>query len=166
MVFTDPIYGRREFFGVPREQPQPVCGVYTFIPGEEKAVLLTGDFDQPNGLCVSPDERLLYVNDTARMHIRRFTFDGDAVRNGTVFAVVQGEGDGAPDGMKIDEAGHIVCTGPGGLHFFAPEGACLGVLRTPARVANFTWGDEDLRTLYLCAGASLLSVRMRIGGRG
>ena len=68
--------------------------------------------------------------------------------------------------MKIDEAGHIVCTGPGGLHFFAPEGACLGVLRTPARVANFTWGDEDLRTLYLCAGASLLSVRMRIGGRG
>ena len=52
--------------------------------------------------------------------------------------------------MKIDDPGHIVCTGPGGLHFFAPEGACLGVLRTPARVANFTWGDEDLRTLYLC----------------
>ena len=166
VVFTDPIYGRREFFGVPRDQPQPVCGVYTFIPGEEKPVLLTGDFDQPNGLCVSPDERLLYVNDTARMHIRRFTFDGDAVRDGTVFAVVEGEGDGAPDGMKIGEAGHIVCTGPGGLHFFTPEGVCLGVLRTPARVANFTWGDEDLRTLYLCAGASLLSVRMRIGGRG
>lgn len=166
VVFTDPIYGRREFFGVPREQPQPVCGVYTFMPGEEKAVLLTGDFDQPNGLCVSPDERLLYVNDTVRMNIRRFTFDRDAVRDGTVFATVQGEGDGAPDGMKIDEAGHIVCTGPGGLHFFTPEGVCLGVLRTPARVANFTWGDEDLRTLYLCAGSSLLSLRMRVGGRG
>ena len=165
VVFTDPIYGRREFFGVPRDQPQPVCGVYTFVPGEEKATLLVGDFDQPNGLCVSPDERLLYVNDTTRMHIRRFTFDGDSVRDGTVFADVQGDGDGAPDGMKIGEAGHIVCTGPGGLHFFTPEGVCLGVLRTPARVANFTWGDEDLRTLYLCAGQSLLSLRMRIGGR-
>jgi gluconolactonase len=165
VVFTDPIFGRREYFGILREQPQPVCGVYTFIPGEEKAIRLAGDFDQPNGLCVSPDERLLYVNDTARMHIRRFTFGRDTLRDGIVFALVQGEGDGAPDGMKIGEAGHIVCTGPGGLHFFTPEGMCLGVLRTPARVANFTWGDEDLRTLYLCAGSSLLSLRMKIGGR-
>lgn len=166
IVFTDPIFGRREYYGIPREQPQPVCGVYTFIPGEEKAVRLAGDFDQPNGLCVSPDERLLYVNDTVRMNIRRFAFDQDSVRDGTVFAQVEGEGDGAPDGMKINAAGHVVCTGPGGLHFFTPEGVCLGVLRTPARVANFTWGGADLRTLYLCAGSLLLSLDMRVGGRG
>lgn len=166
IIFTDPIYGRREYFGIPREQPQPVCGVYTFMPGEDKAVRLSGDFDQPNGLCLSPDERLLYVNDTVRMHIRRFDFDRESVTDGAVFATVEGEGDGAPDGMKIDGSGNIVCTGPGGLHFFTPEGVCLGVLRTPAKVANFTWGGEGLRTLYMCAGSSLLSVQMRKGGRG
>jgi gluconolactonase len=165
VVFTDPIFGRREYFGVPREQPQPVCGVYTFVPDEGKAIRLADDFDQPNGLCVSPDERLLYVNDTVRMHIRRFTFDRESVADGTVFAPVEGDGDGAPDGMKIDESGNIVCTGPGGLHYFTPEGVCLGVLRTPARVANFTWGDDDLRTLYMCAGSSLLSLRVKSGGR-
>jgi gluconolactonase len=165
VVFTDPIYGRREYYGIPREQSQPTCGVYTFVPGEDEAIRLAGDFDQPNGLCVSPDESLLYVNDTVRMHIRCFAFDRKAVREGTVFATVEGEGDGAPDGMKIDEAGNIVCTGPGGLHFFTPEGLCLGVLRTPARVANFTWGDEDLRTLYMCAGSSLLGLRVKCGGR-
>lgn len=165
VVFTDPIFGRREYFGIPREQPQPVCGVYTFVPDEGKAVRLADDFDQPNGLCVSPDERLLYVNDTVRMHIRRFTFDRESVTDGTVFATVEGDGDGAPDGMKIDESGNIVCTGPGGLHYFTPDGICLGVLRTPARVANFTWGDPDLRTLYLCAGSLLLSLRVKVGGR-
>jgi gluconolactonase len=165
VVFTDPIFGRREFFGISRDQPQPVCGVYTFLPGDDKAIKLSGDFEQPNGLCLSSDERLLYVNDTARMHIRRFDFNGDSVSDGNVFAVVEGEGEGAPDGMKIDESGNIVCTGPGGLHFFTPEGGCLGVLRTPARVANFTWGDADLRTLYMCAGTALLSLRVKRDGR-
>ena len=95
---------------------------------------LTGDFDQPNGLCVSPDERLLYVNDTARMHIRRFTFDGDAVRNGTVFAVVEGEGGNGPrrDEDRRKKPATSLCTGPGGLHFFTPElraWGCCGRLR-------------------------------------
>lgn len=165
IIFTDPIFGRREYFGIPREQPQPVCGVYTFTPGDDKAVRLSGDFDQPNGLCLSPDERLLYVNDTVRMHIRRFNFDRESVTDGAVFATVEGDGEGAPDGMKIDASGNVVCTGPGGLHFFTPAGVCLGVLRTPARVANFTWGGDGLRTLYLCAGSSLLSVAMKKGGR-
>ncbi len=165
IIFTDPIFGRREYFGIPREQAQPVCGVYTFMPGEDNAVRLAGDFDQPNGLCLSADERVLYVNDTVRMHIRRFSFDREWVTDGTVFAAVEGDGEGAPDGMKIDAAGNVVCTGPGGLHFFTPEGLCLGVLRTPKRVANFTWGGDGLQTLYLCAGSSLLSVVMRKGGR-
>ena len=68
---------------MPRDQPQPVCGVYTFIPREEKAVLLTGDFDQPNGLCVSPDAAAVRERHRAHAH-QRFTFDGDAVRDGTV----------------------------------------------------------------------------------
>lgn len=166
IIFTDPMAGRREYFGIPREQSQPCRGVYTFVPGEDKAVRLSDDFDVPNGLCLSPDEQLLYVNDTARMHIRRFNFDHESVTDGTVFATVEGEGNGAPDGMKIDACGNIVCTGPGGLHFFTPEGVCLGVLRTPAKVANFTWGGEGLQTLYMCAGSSLLRVQSRKGGRG
>ena len=59
----------------------------------------------------------------------------------------------------------IYCCGPGGIHVFAPDATCLGVLHTPEYVANFAWGDADYRSLYITASSSLYRVRTRIAGR-
>ena len=108
----------------------------------------------------------LFVNDTERGHIRVFEVQADGRLGGSrVWAAPAGEGEGAPDGMKIDAAGNLFCTGPGGIHVFAPDAACLGVIRLPEAAANFTWGDPDLCGLFVCASTSLYRVRLRTPGR-
>lgn len=165
VIFTDPTYGRQEFFGIPRPESQDVRAVYAVDPRTSELRRLCDGFDQPNGLCLTPDETGLYVNDTARMHIKKFTYRGGRAGDGVVWAELTGSGPGAPDGMKIGSAGHVFCTGPGGLHVLTADGTSLGVVRTPAPIANFAWGDDDLRTLYLCGEATLFRVRTRIPGR-
>jgi gluconolactonase len=93
------------------------------------------------------------------MHIRRFEVREDGVSGGEVWAVVEGDEPGVPDGMKVDAEGNLFCTGPGGLHVFTPSGQLLGVIRVPEVTANFNWGDADMRTLYICATTSLYSCR-------
>ena len=66
--------------------------------------------------------------------------------------------------MKLDSGGNLYCCGPGGLHVFSPEAGSLGVIRTPEVVANFTWGDDDLQSLFLTASSSLYRVRMKTPG--
>jgi gluconolactonase len=66
--------------------------------------------------------------------------------------------------MKLDSAGNVYCCGPGGLHVFDPSGATLGVVRTPEMVANFAFGDDDLRTLYITASSSLYRLRVKVPG--
>jgi gluconolactonase len=164
VLFTDPPYGRTAFGGIERPVPQPVQGVYAADPTSGTTSLLAGDFDRPNGLCLAEDETVLFVNDTERMHIRRFEIRGDTVVGGDVWAEVQGEGEGKPDGLKIDAAGNVFCTGPGGIYVFSGSGGLLGVIRVPESVANFNWGDPDLMTLYICASTSLYSLRMKVPG--
>jgi len=166
IYFTDPPYGRVEFYGVPRPQELTFQGVYRLEPDGGALTLLVDDFDRPNGLCFSPDERRLFVNDTNRGHIRVFDVGPNGtLTNGRVWAETQGEGKGVPDGMKIDSEGHLYCTGPGGIHVFDPEAACLGVIRVPEDTANFTWGDDDLRSLFIAASTSLYRVRVQVPGR-
>ena len=88
-----------------------------------------------------------------------------SVSGGEVWADVTGEGAGAPDGMKIDARGNLYCCGPGGLHVFAPDARCLGVIHVPEVVANFTWGETDLKSIFLTASTSLYRVRSRTAGR-
>lgn len=164
ILFTDPAYGRGAPYGVPREPELPFRGVYRVDPGAGELSLLADDFDGPHGLCLSADERYLFVNDTERRHIRRFGFDGRALTGGAVWAEVAGEGIGVPDGMKVDSAGNLYCTGPGGIHVFDAEATCLGVIRVPENPANFAWGEGDLRSLYICATASLYRCRTRLPG--
>lgn len=165
IYFTDPTYGRVEFYGVPREPELDFRGVYRIGP-DGALTLLADDFAQPNGLCFSADERLLFVNDTERQHVRVFDVAEDGtLSNSRIFAETTGEGDGAPDGMKIDRAGNLFTCGPGGIHVFTPGGDCLGVIRIPEPTANFTWGDLDLGTLYITASTSLYAIRLRIAGR-
>src|SRR5205823_3929338 len=134
IIFTDPTYGRMPGFGVEREQDLDFQGVYRIAPGDGDPQLLVDDFVQPNGLCFSPDESLLYVNDTDRAHIRVFDVgSGHSLSNGRVFADGIGEGDlakgGLVDGMKLDERGDVYVTGPEGIWVFDPEGQHLGTIR-------------------------------------
>jgi gluconolactonase len=162
--FTDPTYGRIEYFGVPREQDLDFQGVYRIAP-DGSLNLVADDFGQPNGICFSLDQRSLFINDKANGHIRRFeVMDDGTLSGGAVWAATVGDGAGAPDGMKIDSAGNLFCTGPGGVYVFAPGAAVLGVIHTLENTANFTWGDDDLKSLYLTASTSLYRIRTEIAG--
>jgi gluconolactonase len=166
ICFTDPTFGRMDYYGVPREPELAFRGVYRIDPGDGTLRLLADDFDQPNGLCFSLDETRLFVNDTMRRHIRVFDVKPDgSVSGGAVFAETVGEAPGAPDGMKIDSAGNLFSCGPGGIHVFDPGGACLGVILVPEPAANFTWGGADLRTLYITASSSLYRTSVAVPGR-
>jgi len=164
IVFTDPPYGRLLPAGIPRPFSQPVQGVYRVDPRGGSIERLADDFDRPNGLCFAGEESVLFVNDSARMHIRRFGVEGSGLTGGEVWAELKGSGKGAPDGMKVDSRGNLFCCGPGGVHVFSRDGRCLGVIQVPEEVANFNWGDDDLMTLYLCASTSLYSCRVLVPG--
>ena len=165
VYFSDPPYGRAEFYGVKREQELAFQGVYRAGADPRKAMLLLDDFDRPNGLCFSLDGRRLFVNDTARLHIRVFEVKGNGtLSGGQVWAETKGEGKGAPDGMKLDSAGNVYCCGPGGIHVFSPEAVDLGVIQVPEYTANFAWGARDLRTLFITASTSVYTIRTVVPG--
>jgi gluconolactonase len=171
ILFTDPTYGRMPGFGIERSQELDFQGVYRIPPGggQDDLQLLIDDFAQPNGLCFSPDESLLYVNDTTNAHIRVFDVGPDhQLSNGRVFAEGIGDGDlakgGLVDGMKLDERGNVYVTGPDGVWIFAPDGAHLGVIEVPESVGNVNWGGDDWRTLFIPASTSVYSVQMNVGG--
>jgi gluconolactonase len=165
IYFTDPPYGRAEFYGVKRDQELSFQGVYRVGADPRAPVLLVDDFDRPNGLCFSLDGRRLFINDTARQHIRVFdVLPNGTLAGGTLWAETRGEGKGAPDGMKLDSAGNVYCCGPGGIHVFSPEAVDLGVIKVPEYTANFAWGEGDLRALFITASTSVYKIRTVIPG--
>jgi len=171
IYFSDPTYGRSEFYGRPRPTELDFRGVYRVMPdlrgGKPHSLsLLADDFGQPNGLCFSADAKRLFVNDTERAHIRVFDLNADgSVGGGDVWAETVGEGQGAPDGMKSDMQGNVYCCGPGGIHVFTAQAECLGVIRVPEYTANFAWGDADGCSLYITASTSVYRIRTRVAGQ-
>jgi gluconolactonase len=165
IYFSDPTYGRVEHYGVPRETHLAYRGVYRVAPSGQPLTLLADDFGQPNGLCFSLDEKVLFVNDTDRQHIRAFDVQADGtLTGGRIWATTVGEGAGAPDGMKIDGAGNVYCCGPGGIHVFGPDATSLGVIKVPEYTANFCWGDDDLKSLFITASTSVYRIRVTTPG--
>jgi gluconolactonase len=170
IYFTDPWYGRMPVYGVERPRPLGFQGVYRIAPGGGEPQLLVERylFDQPNGVCFSPDERRLYVNDTEQTLIRVFDVAQDgSLSNSRMFAsgVRSSLEPGVPDGMKCDERGNIWVTAPGGVWIFGPNGDILGKIRVPELVSNLAWGGPDYRTLYLTATHSVYSVPTKVGPR-
>ena len=165
IYFTDPPYGREGTHGIPRQAQLEFNGVYRLTSADESLTLLTTALNRPNGLCFSLDESLLYVNDSPEYKIFVFDVEADGtLSGGRQFAETRGDGPGVPDGMKIDSAGNLYCCAQGGLHVFKPDGSYLGRLLTPMQIPNFTWGDEDLRSLYLTGATTLYRVRCQIPG--
>ena len=169
IYFSDPTYGRMDVFGNPREQQLDFQGVYRIPAGGGDVQLLADDFTQPNGLCFSPDEKTLYVNDSGVLHIRRFDVADDGTLSGGEVIL---DGIGSPDdfeagicdGMKCDEQGTIWVTGPGGVWIVAPDGEHLGTVEVPEHTGNLTWGGPSWDQLYVPSSTSLYRFQAKVAG--
>ncbi|MGI9364560.1 MAG: SMP-30/gluconolactonase/LRE family protein [Rhizobiaceae bacterium] len=166
--FTDPTFGRiRDDVGIPRDCELDFQGVYRLDP-DGSLVCVLDDFIQPNGLCLSLDETVLYVNDSADPCIRRFDISEDGSLSGDCrFVEITGEQEGrkwVPDGMKVSNCGHIFCNGPNGVHLLNGEGECLGVIRFPEKSTNFCFGGPERDKLFVTASSRLYCIQTKTNG--
>lgn len=165
IYFTDPPFAVRPFVaGTPRPPrwwtaPIPgkeleVNGVYRLAP-DGVLSLVADDFTLPNGLAFSPDERVLYINDSAHKHIRAFDVRSDGtLANGRVHLLMDSNDPGVADGLKVDQHGNVFCTGPGGVWVSRANGELLGRILLPEDPANLAWG-EDGSVLFFTARTSV-----------
>jgi gluconolactonase len=169
--FSDPWYGRMPVFGLERERELGWQGVFRIAPGggDPQLVVERDEYEQPNGLCFSPDESLLYINDTPKAWIKVYDVGSDgSLSNGRMFYEGVGTGDlekGIPDGMKCDEEGNIWVTGPGGVWVISSGGEHLGTIRVPENTGNLAWGGPDWHTLFIPSSTSLYAVKTKVGPR-
>ncbi len=165
LYFTDPPFGLPKFFDDPRKE-LPSSGVFRVAGG--KIQLLTTDLTGPNGLAFSPDEKLFYVDDwdVTKKVVMRYRVEPDGtLSHGEVFFDMTSEpGEQALDGMKIDQKGNLYVSGPGGVWIISPGAKHLGTIKAPELPANFAWGDDDGRTLYMTARTGLYRIRLKIPG--
>lgn len=160
IYFTDPPYGLKDLSAW---KELPFNGVYRISP-DNSLELLVDDFERPNGLAFSPDEKILYVDDTERHHIRCFDVlpDGN-ITNGRIFIELPPKAN-RPDGMKVDESGNVYSTGIAGISIINPEGRSLGQILVPEIPANLTFGGKDRKTLYITARTSIYRLRLNVAG--
>jgi gluconolactonase len=167
LYFTDPPYG------LPKQADDPTreldfCGVYR-VAKDGTVTLLTKEMTRPNGIAFSPDERTLYVaqSDPERAIWMAFPVQRDGtLGRGRVFhdaTSMVGKGPGLPDGLKVDRAGNLFATGPGGVYIFTPSGDLLGRIETGEKTANCAWGDDG-STLYMTADMYLCRIKTRTKG--
>jgi gluconolactonase len=164
IYFTDPWTSPL----APEQWDLTFAGVYRLSPDLGSVSLLVADFVLPNGLAFSPDESVLYINDTRRKHIRAF----ELLPNGTlakqtdrVFADLGGDEPGVPDGMKVDVEGNVYCGGAGGIWVIDPRGKKLGrIVHGAPATTNVAFGGDDWKTLYFTSRNHLGSVRLKIPG--
>jgi gluconolactonase len=163
VYFSDPMGN-----AVPDQTDLSYAGVYRVSPDLGTITLLVNDFLTPNGLAFSPDESVLYINDSRRRHIRAF----DMASNGTlarqtdrVFAELGGAEPGVPDGMKVDSAGNVYCGGSGGIWILDAKGKKLGrIVHGQPQTTNLAFGGADWKTLYFTNARFLGSVNLKIAG--
>jgi gluconolactonase len=164
IYFTDPWTSPN----APQQWDLTFSGVYRLTPDLGTLSLLVDDFALPNGLAFSPDEQVLYINDTRRGHIRAF----DLMPNGTlakasdrIFVDLRGAEPGVPDGMKVDIEGNVYCGGAGGIHITDKAGKRLGrVVHGAPATTNIAFGGDDWKTLYFTSRNHLGMVKLKVPG--
>jgi gluconolactonase len=165
LYFTDPTAGLRPVNRTFPQKEQPLNRVY-FIAKDGSVKVATEEMTFPNGLAFSPDEKYLYVDDTAKKLIARFQVapDGSLKEREVFFDMSALKDPGVADGMKVDKRGNIYCTGPGGVLVLSPEGKHLGTIVAPELPANVAFGDKDGKTLYMPARTGIYKIRVNIEG--
>lgn len=165
LYFTDPPFGLPKVFDDPRKE-LPFSGVYFVKDG--RVTLAATDLTGPNGIAFSPDEKYLYVSnwDTAKKVVMRYEVrpDGTLAGGRVFFDMTDAPGEEALDGLKVDQRGNVYASGPGGVWIISPHGRHLGTIVAPELPANFAWGDEDGRTLYMTARTSVYRMRLSVAG--
>jgi gluconolactonase len=171
IYFTDPPFGLlNPGQGLEEALKSPLRelnfnGVFRITPaGKIDAVVK--DLALPNGLAFSPDEKLLYVANSAdkRWSVYDVQPDGTLANGRIFFDAGKETGAGVPDGMKVDTAGNVWAAGPGGILVISPRAKLLGVITFPEVQANCAWGDADGKTLYVTASTGLYRIRTNIAG--
>ncbi len=165
LYFTDPPYGLPKGDEDPSKELK-FNGVYRLANG--KLQLLIKDMTRPNGIALSPDEKMLYVansDEKKKLWMRYDVGPGGTAINGKVFADVTAEkADGLPDGMKVDSQGNVYATGPGGVWIFSPAGKHLGTIKPPETPANCGWGDDG-KSLYMTSRTGLYRIKLAATGK-
>jgi gluconolactonase len=164
IYFTDPWTNPE----IQQQWDMTFAGVYRLTPDLGTLTLLVNDFLLPNGLALSLDESVLYINDSRRRHIRAF----DLAPNGTlarqtdrVFADLGGAESGVPDGMKVDTLGNVYCGGAGGIYILDPKGKKLGrIVHGQPATTNIGFGGADWKTLFFTTRTALGSVNLKVAG--
>ena len=161
IYFTDP--------GAPHpEMDLDYSGVFRVSPDLGTITLLVRDMVLPNGLAFSPDESILYIDDSRRKHIRAFDIQPNgtlALATDRVFFEFSGDRPGIADGMKVDVEGNVYCTGPGGVWIIDPSGKHLGTILTGAQqTTNCAWGGEDWKSMFITTYTTMSSVQLKIPG--
>ena len=160
LMFTDPS------LRVPApERELDNASIFRIRP--DGAVSVVAHFEYPNGLALSPDERTLYVANTRwTQYIHAIELDsaGNMVRRRIFADMSHDSTNGVPDGMKVDQAGRVFCTGTTGVWVYEPDGSLVGIIEMPEVCANVAFGGPDLRTLFLTASTSVYTLRVKTPG--
>jgi gluconolactonase len=164
IYFTDPWTSPE----VPQQWDLTFAGVYRVTPDLGTFTLLVDNFIIPNGIAFSPDESVLYVNDSRRGHIRAFDLMPNgmlAKQSDRVFAELRGSEPGVPDGMKVDSEGNVYCGGSGGIWIIDPQGKKLGrIVHGQPATTNIAFGGDDWKTLYFTSRVHLGAVNLKVAG--
>jgi gluconolactonase len=167
--FTDPSYGiMSDYEGSRADRELSGCFVFRLDPSNHDLRVVSENFSQPNGLCFSPDESILYIADSGASHdknvpsqVRAFPVDGTGLGHGQVFANIDA---GVPDGLRVDERGNLWVAAGDGIHCFSPDGTLLGKILIPETVANLTFGGPKRNRLFITATRSLYAVYVAVRG--
>jgi gluconolactonase len=162
--FSDPLYGISSDYEGGRQESEQPPALYRFDPATGGIRVVAGDFDGPNGLAFSPDERRLYVAETGdqskpepRQYIRVFdvSIDGVMLTGGSVFHKIE---PGYADGFRVDEDGNLWSSAADGVHCISPRGELLGKIHVPARVSNVTFGGLSKNRLFIAGSQTLYAI--------
>jgi gluconolactonase len=169
--FTDPLYGIRNDYEGTRQVSEQPPALYCFDPQSGDIRVAAGDFDGPNGVVFSPDEKQLYVSETGdqtkdnpKQYIRMFEVDSEGnLRGGSIFHKIE---PGYADGLTMDEEGHLWSSAADGVHCIDPNGKLLGKILVPYRVSNLEFGGLHKNRLFIGGSHTLYAIFLNRRGAG
>ena len=167
--FTDPPYGIQTDYEGGKQESELPAAVYRFDPRDGSLRIVADDFEGPNGLCFSPDERRLYIAETGlqfaqspTQHVRAFDVADDGrLSGGAVFCAIS---PGNADGFRCDALGNLWSSAGDGVHCIDPAGELVGKILVPSTVANLCFGGRNLSRLFLCASHTLYAIYVNVRG--